>query len=536
MNDSNLTPINERTPSEVREMTRKGGIASGKARRAKRDMKALASVMLSQSTFGTKGGSNVAALFPDLGDDVTMAAQIVAGQINAASKGNTKAAQFLTDLQERASGASDKPEYHLDALNMTVDCIAPYRALHGFYDGSTDLLDMVFKGGRGGIKSSFASELAYETMMQDRNANVVFGRRFKSDLKDSVYTTFIKVIEANGNIDDWDILKSPPRCTYKPNGTSAYFFGFDNAEQLKSFSPETGYVKLLVFEEADEMLGNEQMDSAADTFLRSNGYEGARQLRLKVFNPPPSKNNFMNEWVAEHISDPDVAIFDFCYTNVPREWLGEGFFLRAEKASKEKPEWYRNNYLGEVTGVGGELFANVVEQTITDEQVKDMEQTCYQGLDFGYEHPMAFIRVHYDPESDTVTPFFEHVQVHAKLSDFLKGIDQYKYRETVCDSAEPDRIEEMLDWDWDAIKAVKRWKGGGRSFSWEWLRQRSRIVVDPARTPNLARELRTLEFERVKGGFSSRYPDLGEDCTMATIYALNRVIRQASAYDAYEGD
>lgn len=199
MEESNLIPV--RTEDEARTLGRAGGIASGESRRRKRDMKALASVMLSQNLQG-EAASKVKGLFPDLDGEATMAARIMAGQINAASKGNTRAAQFLADLQERGSDASGRPPYHLDALNMTTDCIAPYRALHSFYDGNLDMLDMVFKGGRGGIKSSFASELAYETMLQDPNANVVFGRRFKSDLKDSVYTTFLKVIAANGDSDD----------------------------------------------------------------------------------------------------------------------------------------------------------------------------------------------------------------------------------------------------------------------------------------------------------------------------------------------
>jgi len=38
-NDSNLIPNAQRTPSELREMTTKGGIASGIARRKKRDLK-----------------------------------------------------------------------------------------------------------------------------------------------------------------------------------------------------------------------------------------------------------------------------------------------------------------------------------------------------------------------------------------------------------------------------------------------------------------------------------------------------------------
>ena len=43
-----------------------------------------------------------------------------------------------------------------------------------------------------------------------------------------------------------------------------------------------------------------------------------------------------------------------------------------------------------------------------------------------------------------------------------------------------------------------------------------------------------LEFELLKDGtFSSEYPKLGEDCVMALIYALNRVIRESRREDLY---
>ena len=42
----NLKPIKERTSSELREMTRKGGIASGKARQKKKTMRQLAEICL----------------------------------------------------------------------------------------------------------------------------------------------------------------------------------------------------------------------------------------------------------------------------------------------------------------------------------------------------------------------------------------------------------------------------------------------------------------------------------------------------------
>lgn len=497
--------------------------------------------MLDQSLTG-KPKAQIAGLFPDLPEEATMAAQVVAGQINAAAKGNTRAARWLQELGEKQEAReAHETVYRMDPMDLTIDCIAPYRAIHQFFDGSLALDDMVFKGGRGGAKSSFAAQLAYETMEQDDNANVVYGRRYATDLRHTVFTAFTRLLNEKGVEDEWEITKSPMRCTRKSSGTAVYFFGFDNAEQLKSFVPERGYVKLLIFEEADEMLGDEQMDSAADTFLRSNGFEGARQLRLKVFNPPASRNNFMNEWVSEHMGDERVAVFDFSYLNVPEEWLGEVFLDRAARAKRERPEWYRNNYLGEVTGAGGELFANVTEETIPEESIIAWEQAgkVRQGLDFGYEHPMAYVRCAWDDEHDTVWVFQEHYERRAKLQTFLDHVvdeaprDEYGIRwdpkryETICDSAEPDRIADMLEDGWDAVKAVKRWgHGKGRDYSWEWLRNRTRIVIDPSRCPNLARELRTLEFERMRdGSFATRYPDLDEDGTMALIYSLNREIR-----------
>lgn len=46
MNSSNLIPNTERSPEELREMGRKGGIASGKSRRKKRELQKLAKMLL----------------------------------------------------------------------------------------------------------------------------------------------------------------------------------------------------------------------------------------------------------------------------------------------------------------------------------------------------------------------------------------------------------------------------------------------------------------------------------------------------------
>lgn len=50
MNESNLIPISERSTEEVREMGRKGGIASGKVRKEKKMLKELLEEALSKGT------------------------------------------------------------------------------------------------------------------------------------------------------------------------------------------------------------------------------------------------------------------------------------------------------------------------------------------------------------------------------------------------------------------------------------------------------------------------------------------------------
>ena len=48
MNDSNLIPNTERSPEELRELGRRGGIASGKSRRKKRELQKLAQMLLDE--------------------------------------------------------------------------------------------------------------------------------------------------------------------------------------------------------------------------------------------------------------------------------------------------------------------------------------------------------------------------------------------------------------------------------------------------------------------------------------------------------
>lgn len=528
-NAENLIPNNKRSPREVRENGRKGGIASGEARRKKKQTAELMKDILNSSLEG-KNKQTVKAFASELGDeDLTVNALMAAGLVKAAVTGNVKAfeaVQRYVGTDEQAT----KDEYHLPITDITTDFVNVYRLIHEVWNGESDVHEIISKGGRGSIKSNFWAAVVEETIYNDEQAHCVFTRRYKTDLRGSVYNQFMKTIIRHGRIDDWEFTTSPMRAVYKKTGQQVLFVGADKPISLKSYNVTFGYVKMLLHEEADEMAGVAQMDNIEDTFLRSD----TPALDVKIFNPPQSANNFMNAYVEEKRNDPSTYIAHSYYYNVPQKWLGKRFFERAEWFKQHKPRYYKNNYLGEVTGTGGVIFENIETRNLTDEFIQELPY-FYYGLDFGYEHPQVFIKAYYDSDTDILYPVEEVYSRRCKNSTFARKINKYKNVEILADSARPDNIKEMQDWGFDIIGAKKRWgANNGRDYCWEWLRQCNKIVVDPERTPHLYKELTTLEFEQLKDGtFSSEYPRLNEDCIMALIYGLNRVIMETRREDLY---
>ena len=70
------------------------------------------------------------------------------------------------------------------------------------------------------------------------------------------------------------------------------------------------------------------------------------------------------------------------YLQAPPEWLGEQFLIEAEHLKETNERAYRHEYLGEPTGTGGNVFENIVEREITDEEIATFDR-IYNGLDWG---------------------------------------------------------------------------------------------------------------------------------------------------------
>ena len=124
MNDGNLKPYGELTEAEQRELTRKGGIASGAARRRKRDMREWAEILgQTLMTMKTPDGKEVAE-----GD---MAAAVVLKQYQKAiNKSDTAAAAFLMRLR----GEDEQKVEQVDDEVKTAAIREQLKQLYGIED------------------------------------------------------------------------------------------------------------------------------------------------------------------------------------------------------------------------------------------------------------------------------------------------------------------------------------------------------------------------------------------------------------------
>ncbi len=96
-NEENLIPMDQRSESEAREMGRKGGIASGAARRRKRALKEAADIYLALPVSDKRKRNRLARKGLDPGEIDNQMAMIV-GLTEAATEGDSRAGRLIVDI------------------------------------------------------------------------------------------------------------------------------------------------------------------------------------------------------------------------------------------------------------------------------------------------------------------------------------------------------------------------------------------------------------------------------------------------------
>lgn len=107
-NEKNLIPMDQRSESEARELGKKGGIASGAARRRRRSLKEAADLYLSLPVTDRRRANKLLRRQVDP-EDIDNQMAMIAGLTDAATDGDARAAAVLVKLlgEETPPGDAD---------------------------------------------------------------------------------------------------------------------------------------------------------------------------------------------------------------------------------------------------------------------------------------------------------------------------------------------------------------------------------------------------------------------------------------------
>lgn len=386
---------------------------------------------------------------------------------------------------------------------------------HTYYD---------LTGGRGSLKSSCVSvEIIYNMMKKvNKNKHAVIYRKVGDTLETSVFAQIEWAIDILGVSRLWKLTKSPMRAEYLPTGQKIIFKGLDKAAKSKSIKVPFGYIGYLWFEEFDEFAGEEEIRKVQQSVIRG----GNDFVVFKSMNPPKSRQNWANDYIEKEKLRKDTLVSQTTYLTSPKEWLGQQFIDDAEWLKMVNPKAYEYEYLGIPIGNGTEVFDNLEIRQITDEEIASFDR-LYRGVDWGwFPDPFHYGCMHYD-SARMILYIFEEFRTNkmrnSETGKILKDkFNLGRYDVVTCDSAENKSIADYRSYGINARGADK----GPDSvrYGMKWLQSLIKIVIDPVRCPETAKEFKKYEYELDKeGNPTSVYPDANNHSIDMTRYAMERV-------------
>lgn len=294
---------------------------------------------------------------------------------------------------------------------------------------------IIAKGGRGSFKSSVIS-LKLLTMMkkeiiQNHQANVVCIRENQSNLRDSVYRQIEMAMDWLDCRDEFQFKVNPLSIVHRRTGSAFYFYGANDPYKLKSNTVPN--IIAVWYEEAANMRSPEVFDQSNPTFIR---HKSDYVDDVKVFysyNPPRNAYAWINEWIEQCYQNEDYFIDTSTYLDDELGFTTPQQLRLIENYKKNDEEYYRWLYLGEVVGLGTNIYNMKLfhaTDNVSPEQIKKLVFSC----DTGYEvSATAYLclAITYDNEVCLLDTYYYDPTKHSQKkapSDLAKDLHEFEER------------------------------------------------------------------------------------------------------------
>ncbi|MFS1514572.1 PBSX family phage terminase large subunit [Chengkuizengella sp. SCS-71B] len=383
----------------------------------------------------------------------------------------------------------------------------------------------VVKGGRGSKKSVTAALSIIYNMMKMPLANTLVIRKTFNAHKDS---TWAQLKWASNRLEVshlWKFKKSPLEAVYKPTGQKILFRGLDDPMSITSITVDTGYLCWAWFEEAYQILNEDDFDKI-DMSIRGELPEGYYKQLTLSFNPWNEKH-----WLKGRFFDsenPNTLAMTTTYQC--NEFLGNDDRELFEWMKKTKPKRYRVEGEGNWGIAEGAIYENWREEEFDYRSIaKQKGYKAIFGLDFGYTNdPTAFIAALVNKEQKKLYIFDEHYEHAMKNNEIAEMIKRkgYAKEKIIADSAEPKSIDEIRGYG--IYRMRKAEKGPDSVLAGIQYLQQYEIIVHKFKCPNVSMELSSYIWDQDKNGrFLNKPIDDFNHAMDALRYAMEQIRKPA---------
>lgn len=226
---------------------------------------------------------------------------------------------------------------------------------------TSDVKDIVLKGGRAGGKSKIAYNICGIKLAQNPNSDVIIARASTSSLETSSYAEMLEVLDDLGEFGkSFRYYKKPLRIESKNKDNCVYFTGvggsIDRTKGIKTLHP----VSMLIIEEAQELRTRDEYENTLASLRRRFGNDC---LVITIFNPPPSEFHWINIWAREKETDNDYLVIHSTWEDVA-QFLKDREIKEILKMKKNNIDYYNYLYMGIPSGVGGAVFPMFCDENI----------------------------------------------------------------------------------------------------------------------------------------------------------------------------
>jgi phage terminase large subunit len=357
---------------------------------------------------------------------------------------------------------------------------------------------IINEGGSRSSKTYSLCQLILVYCLQNKGVVVSIIRKTFPALRATAMRDFLEVLKDSGIYDKASHNMSEHIYTF-PNGSIVEFFSVDDEQKIRGRKRHLAWCN-----EANELF--------FDDFTQLN----MRTESKLIFDYNPSDSN---SWLYELPKNESILIKS-TYKDNP--FLPESIKIQIEDLKRTDEALYQIYALGEKAISKSNIYSN---WTFLPHRPARFTEFIY-GLDFGYNHPTALMRIYWHEKDIFIEPVI--YESYLTTTDLLERFEQLNIEKNaviVADYARPEIIAELNNNGYNVINANKSVKKG--------IDNVKTFGIFCMENEAIKKEYQNYKWKKIGDQITDEPVKLWDDAMDATRYPVTYIKEQYYTDDSY---